>query len=108
MRKTKFRCLVIPKLKNIFPNNFEIALDALYTNVSVIFAIPSYIDVTTPLLSTVATSGLLLLQIIFLFVAFSGYTVALNVVVKFELFKRIVSSVLFNVTLATFTVVSIF
>ena len=54
---------------------------------TVIVAVPAFLAVTLPLLSTVATLVFELLQVHFLFAAFDGYTVAL----RFEVFP--VSSV---------------
>ena len=45
---------------------------------TVIVAVPAFLAVTLPLLSTVATLVFELLQVHFLFAAFDGYTVALR------------------------------
>ena len=63
------------------------------TAVAVMVAFPGAIAVTLPEASTVATSGLLLDHVTFLFVVLLGYIVAVN----FSVFPRnIVVLVLFN------------
>ena len=63
-----------------------------FSNVAVMVAVPALTAVTVPVLSTVATLLLLLLQVTFLLVALSGCTVAVRVSVPPTVRDRLVLS----------------
>ena len=66
---------------------------------TVILAVPSFIAVTFPAVSTVAIWVLSLFQVTFLFVAFVGFIVAVNVAVSPTLMSKVDLFKLTDVTL---------